>query len=367
MQEGNKMLHIGKVISWILYGINVLACLFLVYCCYGSYLGPLRHPIASVSQLFFPIPLLIVLFFLVFWLMLRRRFFWTSLLTLLICINGINTYCPFHPFQSEPPRDAIKVLSFNTHGFNNYQAHTKQHPNEVLKYLQESNADIICLQEFIWSRKLKHEDIDNALKNYPYKHYYKFGFLNGLGCYSKFPILSANPIKFNSKNNGSIAYRMLINGDTVLVVNNHLESNKLSEHDKEVYKEMIVNHDKDVVKEGSKRLIQKLGTAGRTRAQQADAIAEAIQKSGLKHIIACGDFNDSPLSYAHRVIGKGLQDAFAKTGNGFGFTFHQHGMYFRIDHILVSPSFKPYKCTVDNSVNCSDHYPISCFLSLSPR
>lgn len=357
------MLQIGKLIKWILFGINLLACLFLFFCCYGSYLGPIKHSIASVSQLFFPIPLLIVLFFLIFWLIFRHRFFWVSLLTLVICINAICTYCPLHFFSTKAPQDAIKVLSFNTHGFNNYQTHTQQKPNEVLKYLQESDADIICLQEYIWSRKLKHEDIDNALKEYPYKHYYKFGFLNGLGCYSRFPILSAYPINYKSTNNGSIAYRMLIHGDTVLVVNNHLESNKLSEHDKELYKEMIIKHGTEVVKEGSKLLVQKLANAGKVRAVQAEAVAETIQKSGLNHIIVCGDFNDSPLSYSHRIIGKGLQDAFAKTGNGFGFTFHQHGMFFRIDHILLSPSLKPYECTVDRSVTCSDHYPITCYLT----
>ena len=363
MLEGNKMLHLGKIISWILFGINLIACLFLFFCCYGSYLGPVKYPIASVSQLFFPIPLLIVVFFLVFWLIVRRRFFWGSLLTLLICINAICTYCPLHLFPSTLPSGAIKFLSFNTRGFNNYQAHTKQHPNEALKYLQESNADIICLQEYIWSGKLKHQDIDKALKDYPYKHFYKFGFLNGLGCYSRFPILSAHPIKFESVNNGSIAYRMLIHGDTVLVVNNHLESNKLSQHDKELYKEMIVNHETEVVKEGSKLLIQKLANAGKVRAIQAETVAKTIQESHLNRIIVCGDFNDSPLSYAHRIMGRGLQDTFAKSGNGFGFTYHQHGMFFRIDHILASPSIKSYRCTVDRSVTCSDHYPISCYLS----
>ena len=39
-------------------------------------------------------------------------------------------------------------------------------------------------------------------------------------------------MRYASLNNGSIAYKIKVNGDTLLVVNNHLESNKLTEKDK---------------------------------------------------------------------------------------------------------------------------------------
>ena len=86
--------------------------------------------------------------------------------------------------------------------------------------------------------------MDYALRDYPYKNYYKISGANGLGCYSRFPILSAHPVRYASLNNGSIAYKIKVNGDTLLVVNNHLESNKLTEKDKEVYREMMKDPDK---------------------------------------------------------------------------------------------------------------------------
>jgi len=80
-------------------------------------------------------------------------------------------------------------------------------------------------------------------------------------------------------------------------------------------------------------------------------------------VIVCGDFNDSPLSYAHRVIGKELDDAFVQSGNGFGISYNQNHFYFRIDHILLSKNLESYQCTVDKTIKSSDHYPIWCFVA----
>ena len=52
----------------------------------------------------------------------------------------------------------------------------------------------------------------------------------------------------------SVAYTINVKGDTLLVVNNHLESNKLTEKDKAVYREMIKDPDKVKVSEGARIL-----------------------------------------------------------------------------------------------------------------
>ena len=88
----------------------------------------------------------------------------------------------------------------------------KDNPNSVLEYLRNSNADIICLQEYILSNRLAKKDVDYALRNYPYKHYYKLTGANGLGCYSRYPILSAHPVEYDSRNNGSVAYTINVKG-----------------------------------------------------------------------------------------------------------------------------------------------------------
>ncbi|WP_455673912.1 endonuclease/exonuclease/phosphatase family protein [Phocaeicola sp.] len=357
------MKYIGRLLGWILLGINFCMAALLLICAYSPYIDPVAHPVWSCAGLAFPAFLIVNLLFFVFWLVVYRKYALLSLFTFFCCFGAIRTYFPINLSSKDVPQKAIKVLSYNTMAFEHGRPNQKDNPNPVLEYLKNSDADIICLQEYILSNSLKKKDIDYALRAYPYKHYYKMSASNGLGCYSRFPILSAQPIEYESRNNGSIAYKMEVNGDTLLVVNNHLESNKLTEKDKAVYREMMKDPDKHKVSAGSKLLIGKLAEASAIRAAQADTIARVIDDFKGDGVIVCGDFNDSPLSYAHRVIGEKLNDAFVQSGNGFGISYNQNGFYFRIDHILLSKNLESYKCTVDNTIKSSDHYPIWCYVA----
>jgi hypothetical protein len=159
-----------------------------------------------------------------------------------------------------------------------------------------------------------------------------------------------------------VVYELKMGEDTVMLINNHLESNKLTKEDKVVYESMLKSPETEKVKSGARLLIRKLAEASAIRAPQADSIAQEIAASRYPYIIVCGDFNDTPISYAHRVIEKGLNDAFTKSGRGLGISYNQNKFYFRIDNILASKNLKPYNCTVDRSIKESDHYPIWCYL-----
>ena len=97
------------------------------------------------------------------------------------------------------------------------------------------------------------------------------------------------------------------------------------------------------------------------RPKQVNQVFDHIESCPVESFV-CGDFNDSPISYTcHRLKGQ-LDDAYISSGNGPGISYNRHGMYYRIDHILHSSTFKAYDCTVDCSIKMSDHYPIFCFL-----
>lgn len=357
------MKYIGRFLGGILLVINLCMVVLLLICAYSPYINPVAHPVVSCAGLAFPAFLIVNLLFFIFWLVVYRKYALLSLAAFICSIGAIRTYMPINLFADTVPAGAIKVLSYNTMAFEKNRANTKDNPNPVLEYLKNSNADIICLQEYIVGGRLKKKDVDDALRDYPYKHYYKISASNGLGCYSRFPILSAQPVKYASLNNGSIAYKMEVKGDTLLVINNHLESNKLTERDKEVYRDMMKGPDKAKVSQGSRLLIKKLAEASVIRAPQADSIASLIAGYKGDGVIVCGDFNDSPISYAHRVIGEKLNDAFVQSGNGLGISYNQNHFYFRIDHILLSKNLKSYQCTVDNTIKSSDHYPIWCYVA----
>ena len=358
------MRFIGQFLAWILLGVNAVVGLLLLISAYSPFIQPQSLPVLSCAGLAFPLFLIVNVLFLIFWLVVYRRYAILPVLLFICSWQAIGDYMPINLSRGDAPDGSIKILSFNTRAFGEKASHTKETPNEILAYLQESNADIICLQEYIWGKKLKKKDIDYAMRKYPYRHYYSLaGGLNGLGCYSRFPILSANPIKYKSKRNGSIAYQIKVEEDTLLVINNHLESFKIGDSDVKAYQEIIdsPNDKKNAV--GIRKLVKKLAEGTAIRAQQVDTIASIASRFKGKGVIVCGDFNDSPVSYAHRVFNETLQDAFVQSGNGFGFSYVQHQMYFRIDHILISEGMQSYECTVDDSMKGSDHYPIWSYVS----
>ena len=361
------MKFIGKILALVLLGINALVVLLMLVSAYSPYIDPYLHPMWSCSGLLFPVFLLANLLFLCFWAVVYWRYAFFPLLAFFCCWGSVRTYFPINFSQDEAPENAIKILSYNTCAFGNREKHTKAKPNRTLSYLQESDADIICLQEYIVGGELKKKDVDYALRKYPYRHYHKLGksnSRNGLGCYSKYPILSATPVKYNSVGNGSVAYQIKVGNDTLLVINNHLETTRISESDVDIYNnDVIESRDGKKMSSGMWKLMKKMAAAIKIRAKQAETVAEHAEGFQGKGVVFCGDLNDIPISYAHRMMSKGLKDAFVESGNGLGISYNQHRMFFRIDHILLSKNLKVYNCTVDNSIDASDHYPIWCYIS----
>lgn len=353
------MRPIRNIFITLLATMNVIAILLLWTSAYSPHLNPASSPILACSGLAFPAFLATNLVLLIVWLAIRPRYALMPLAGMLCVILTIRVYAPINLFRNSAPAGSLKILSYNTMGFGLTEQMTQPDENPIVQYIRNSNADIVCLQEFLQPQSSYVRRIEKALPMYPYHAYYTLpGGGNAMACYARHPILRTVPIHYASDQNGSIAYYIRIGTDTLLVVNNHLESNKLTESDKKIYHDMIVKPNKTKVKEGSRLLLHKLASAGVIRAPQADAVAAFVAGSRMKHIIVCGDFNDSPLSYTHHVIGKNLTDAFVQTGCGIGHTYHRNRFYFRIDHLLMSPTLTPYRCTVDRTISTSDHYPI---------
>ena len=149
------MKYIGKLLGGILLGINAIAALLLFLSAYSPSIDPHAHPVISSMGLFFPVFLLVNVFFLIFWAIVYRRFILFPLLVFILCWGSIRTYFPINGWGEEAPEEAIKIVSYNTRAFAEKKSHTKEKPNEVLAYLQHSDADIICFQDCSFGGKVK--------------------------------------------------------------------------------------------------------------------------------------------------------------------------------------------------------------------
>ena len=346
-------------------GANIATILLMLLAGYSDRLNPEQHPILSVLGMTFPVFLLVNLLFLFLWLTIKWKKAWIPIAGFAAAYVPITLFMPVN-MRQEVPEGAIKLISYNvcTYG-GNYKYENGF--ETVFSYLERQKADIVCLQEDVdsWRRYV----FIKYAKIYPYNdttmlHNNAFTY-NCVGIHTRFPIIRKERIWYPSNTNGSVAYYLNTGKDTLLVINNHLEGTHLSESERNNYKRMLRGKmERDTAKAESMFLIEKLGNNNAKRALQADIVHRYIEEHRQYPTIVCGDFNDTPISYARRTIAQGLTDCFQTTGRGFGLSYNQKGFYFRIDHILCSPDLQPYNCQVDDEMDASDHYPIICHLKM---
>lgn len=309
-------------------GANVATIVFMLLVGYSDLLNPAKFPAFTNAGLLFPIFLVINLGFLVFWLVFRSKYALIPVLGFLVAFVPVRQYMPIN-MKGDAPEGSIKVLSYNTWNFGSQTEDDEGH-NICLQYIQEQDADIVCLQEAMPNWK-NQQQIDSILKPmYAYQDttiHPKGG--NCLMLLSKYPILSKELIPYESTGNMSVAYRLKIKGKVVLVINNHLETTGLSLEDRRQFKNLVVGKlQVDTAEETSKLLVVKLAEATRKRAPEAEAVAEYVKRHKNMSTILCGDFNDGPISYAHRTIAKNLTDCYIASGNGPGISYHHGGFLY---------------------------------------
>ena len=355
-----------KTIPLIIFiAINLFLIVAMNFCAYTSLLPPQDFPGFSYFGLMFPVFLVANLCFVPFWLIFKWKLTALPVAGMLLCAGGIRAYAPFN-VSSTPPEGCLKVLSYNVMAFGDEKTFGLE-KNPILRYVLDSDADILCLQE---ARK---NFVDRALAQFDSLYPYNSLELtpdNYLACFSRYPILSVTRIDYPSDNNRSFAYEVLVGEDTLLVINNHLESYRLSREDKDDYKSIIVNYQHPEANDTETKyqgLTEKLSWHDSIRGLQVDSVAAFIEQNQGRPMVVCGDFNATPISYSHYRLTRLLNDAYTRTGNGPGLSYNRSGMYFRLDHILVSSNVAAYGAKVDRSISVSDHYPIYCFIKLEDK
>ena len=207
-------------------GANIVTVIIMLLVGMAGRLSPAEHPMLTNAGLLYPVFLLINLAFMIFWLTFHWKGVLIPIVGYLLCYGSLRVYLPLN-MPADAPDDAIKVMTYNVCRFAKGSIRDDG-TNPVIEYIKQSGADIVCLQEAS-SDIISQKDISRELsKVYEYgdtvvRHYSG----NTIAIYSKYPIVGKERIEFDSKWNISAAFKVLIDGDTVMVVNNHLETNKL--------------------------------------------------------------------------------------------------------------------------------------------
>ena len=346
----------------------------------SAYVPPARLPLLAAAGLAFPFCLAAVLFMLAVTLAVARRHAWVPLLGLLLAGGALRAYCPVN-LSAPEAEDGIVVMTYNTEAFahNRYDADGN---NAVAAYIARQKADIVCLQEATPCPIDLYDKETAPLLGRTYAHTDTVHIAaNVLACLSRWPVVEHGLICSNG-NNGAAYFKVVPpDGDTVIVVNCHLESMHLSHEERREYHD-IVTHKRpgadgqsaagdtlrdNSLEDSSRRLLGKVSAAAVARAAQADAVAGFVRANARRPLILCGDFNDTPVSYTRRRIARaGLTDAYEARGTGIGRSFYRDAIYVRIDHIFCSGHFRPVSCHTDPGFTVADHCPVFAVLARRP-
>jgi len=342
----------------LILGANLCTILLLWLCVALTFVSPSLLPRFSLLTLVFPIFLCADVLFFIFWLLFYARLAWVPVAGALLVGGYIIDYCPLHygDNSSLPSDGAITILSYNVGRMD-----TEERRAEMLQYLKEADADIVCLQEvgehFFSFRQMW---LDSAS--------YQILQSGNVTILSRLRFLSDTlHINYPTRTNRSTACWVDWHGDSLLIVNNHLESNHLSPEEKDAYASAITDPHKQTIQHSSRLLLGKLSEAASYRGAQTDSICAFIDRYAGYSTIVCGDFNDTPISYTYQQIDRRLTSAYRQAGNGPGFTFTRRSFPVRIDHLFFSKDWECDSCCIDRTVSASDHYPVTARLRKKVR
>ena len=341
-------------------GANLCTIVLMWLCVALTFVSPDIIPRLPLLTLAFPVFLAVDLLFVVFWLLFKARLVWVPIAGALLIGGYILDYCPIH-FGSSPdstPDNTLSIIAYNVGSV------TKdEQTDELIRFLDTENADIVCLQEICKSvlTKAKTKAWLDSIGYHTLQN-------SNIAVLSKLPFLSDTiHIDYPTRSNRCFACWIDYKGDSLLLVNNHLESNHLSPEEKDEYASTIIDPNREAIKSSSRKLMGKLSEAASYRGIQADSICALIRRNAQHSVIACGDFNETPVSYVYQRFAKCLTSAYREAGNGPGFTYTRRSFPVHIDHLFFSDDWQCTSCRIDRSISTSDHYPLIVRLSKKER
>lgn len=349
---------IHPLFKWLNIGLFLLTCLAYL----SPYISPAKYWIFSLAGLFYPWLLFANLLFVAFWFLAQKRYYYISIVCILLGLGQFNSLVGFHfSGQLEQDSPSLQVMSFNCHGFRDVNNDNKRLDFRTLNILvKEAPLNFLCLQEFLFIREMSPHIAE--LKKQTGLAYQFYDADHGLILLSAYPIQNGGGKYFGNRANGFQFIDVKVQGQMIRLYNIHLQSNRVTGMADKVANEGDLK--KKETWQVIKTMLRKYKYAAEQRVKQAEEIANHIAKSPYPVVLA-GDLNDVPQSYVYKILSKSLNDGFKKNGSGLGFTYSGDIPGLRIDYILASPelTFKGYQTS---AVQFSDHLPIVANIQLKP-
>ena len=170
----------------------------------------------------------------------------------------------------------------------------------IFEQISQQAPDVLCLQEFYFhSDPRKYNTTDSLLSRASFADFHAVYTHHmhaqhfGVATFSRHPIIAREAIHFESDDNNVCAVTDIVRapGDTVRIFNAHLSSLRFQVEDYQA----LEGHVPDAGERA--RLLGRLTRAYRLREDQMTMVLDAVAASPYPSML-CGDFNDTPVSFA---------------------------------------------------------------------
>ncbi len=354
--------RLASVLTVLLSGLTLLGYAM-------AYATRPMHWLTGFYLMLLPIGMVSVSVLGLYWLVRSPR---RSVLPLLVAALGWPFWqrtVAFHDVKT-PPRNSLRVLSYNVYFFDvdryYYEQKVKNAPR-LIDFAVRFDADVKCFQEF-YNRdddpELTEFQTIRRMREGGYRHYAhtpargfssrERGFI-GLAIFSKYPIVKQKTRLFETtyNRNGYVLADLVVRGDTVRIINVHLESTGIR------VGRVVRGKTLERARAETRSIVRSLRRGFSLRIRQIQEI-EALIRSSPHPVIVSGDFNEVPYGLSYGRIRRLLRNSFEDAGRGFGLTLNRNPRFVRIDNQFYDPSRLEVKSfTTHQDVQFSDHYPIS--------
>lgn len=272
---------------------------------------------------------------------------WRCALAVLILAIGVNAYTQQVPLNlqsvlaSGSPDSHVRklrIFEYNVCAKSDFRV---LHDSVFIDYILAQDADILFLPENLYYTDKVLDSVLN--EHYPYSVYRQLSqkeWPEEMGIYSRYRLEDIRRLIVNDSlvSNSLISATATVDGRKLGLLFAHCCSNR-----------------------------NGFDKAYALRDAEAAALVNELKGTfaDTPYIILAGDLNDvngSPLLNALKQAG--LKDAWWEAGHGFGFTYVNGWLRFRLDHIMLSETIAVENIEIDSKAPWSDHRPMVADIAL---
>lgn len=345
-----------KWLKWIVACVYSLTTAAYLVSAFIGYLDPATAGRLSVMVLAYSVILAVEVLLTVVMFFIDRRLALASIVVLAVSWPQIATVCPLN--FSDGENADFRIMTYNTWGM---YYHKDNDSRGQLGAVLDTDADFVCLQES--GPMANFNEFTDSVTYRLLKERYPYIYVspNFIGYMSKTPVTLLEEKRGNEYFSYAV-YRTSLKGRTIYVINTHLQSIKMNDNSRATFRRItegdISRNSIDTMRH---RILSQVYRASIVRAAQADKISEVARRLARDDenaaLIICGDFNDTPYSYAYLTARRHRRDAYRDGGLGPVATYNLNRLYFHIDHILYEGDIEAVRCRRGTS-RASDHYPL---------